>query len=161
MPRQAGSCLSCQTLELSRMKVAAFLFALAAVTVPAYSADVIAELSRRSHISQPELNELLSDCTRHQLSMNICAFRDFIAADLEMQTVLSSKLSMLPKRCHSTIEKRQARWEEARDLRCNKEADAEAEGGSMRPMIYSGCRTEATMARVALITKVPSCAKVP
>lgn len=124
------------------------------------AADVVSELSRRSHIPEAELNELLRDCNQHQLSMNICAARDFTAADLEFQNVLANKLATLPNQCHSTLKKNQKKWAATRDRKCTKEADAEAEGGSMRPMIYSVCRTEATSARVALLMKVSACKRI-
>jgi len=143
------------------MNLAIYLLILGALTPTAHATDIVSELSRRSHISQPELNELLSNCNRHQLSMNICAFRDFVAVDLEMQDVLADKLATLPNHCHSTLQEHQAAWEARRDKTCNKDADAEAEGGSMRPMVFSDCRTVATKARIALLKKVSSCKGIP
>lgn len=143
------------------MSFAVFLLILGAISPTAQATDIVSELSRRSHIPQPELNELLSNCNRHQLSMNICAFRDFVAVDLEMQDVLADKLATLPSHCHATLQEHQAAWEARRDKTCNKDADTEAEGGSMRPMVYSDCRAVATKARISLLKKVSSCKGIP
>ena len=141
--------------------LAVYLLIFGAITPTVQAADTVSELSRRSHISQPELNELLSNCNRHQLSMNICAFRDFVAVDLEMQDVLADKLVTLPSHCHATLQEHQAAWAMRRDKTCNKDADAEAEGGSIRPMVFSDCRTVATKARIALLKQVSSCKGLP
>lgn len=113
---------------------------------------VLAELSKRSGIPPDELKDMLSDCNGNQLQMNFCAFRSFVEADLDMQQVLAS--------CGATLPARQKEWEASRDRQCNKEADDEAEGGSMRPMIFSACQATATEARTSLLRGVKSCSTI-
>ena len=108
---------------------------------------VVDELSERSQIPVSELISLLSDCDKTQLSMNICAYRDFIAADLQLE----EQLAALPASCAGSVHDQQSDWEQARDASCNQAADDEALGGSMRPMIFSFCRTQATAERMDAI----------
>jgi len=113
------------------------------------------ELSSRSRIPPTELQQLLNDCDRTQLSMNICAFRDFVASDLDLDAALKAKRESLPQ-CRVQIDGAQAAWEAERDKACNEETEAE-EGGSMRPMLISACKTEATQARIAFVKEMESC----
>jgi uncharacterized protein YecT (DUF1311 family) len=122
--------------------------------------EVINELSRRSHISVPELNEILTDCERYQLNMNICAFRDFVQKDIELKKVADLKIKSLPTGCKNRFKNSQAQWEQQRAAQCNKEADEEAEGGSMRPMIYSECSTAAAAARIQELQLIMKCTDV-
>jgi uncharacterized protein YecT (DUF1311 family) len=121
---------------------------------------VLAELSKRSGIAQDELKEILSDCNGNQLQMNFCAFRSFVEADLELQQVLARTMASLPESCRASLPARQKEWEASRDRECNKEADDEAEGGSMRPMIFSACQATATEARTALLRGTKSCGAI-
>lgn len=129
-------------------------------TAGAKAGAVIEELSRRSHIPAAELTEILQDCERYQRNMNICAFYSFVEVDLELQKLVEERLPKLPASCHAKFRKKQAEWEKRRDRKCSREADDEAEGGSMRPMIYSGCRTEATTSRIEYLQAVERCADV-
>lgn len=116
---------------------------------------IVKELSSRSRIPPKELQQLLNDCDRTQLSMNICAFGDFVASDLDLEAALKAKRESLPG-CRTQIDGAQAAWEAERDKACNEETEAE-EGGSMRPMLISACKTSATRARIALVTEMKSC----
>lgn len=130
------------------------------VCTSVHADEVVNELSRRSAISVPELNEILSDCERYQLNMNICAFRDFVQVDLELNKVISKKLQSLPADCKVKLKNSQAKWENRMDRNCSKEADEEAGEGSMRPMIYSGCKTTATESRIEYLKKIERCIDV-
>mgnify|MGYP001627241469 CR=1 FL=1 len=132
------------------------------VTKPLIDAtEIVSELSRRSHIAPPELEKLLSDCSQNQLSMNICIFRDFIAIEYEMQNTFAKALARLQNQCHLTLKENQTRWERARDQQCNKQADAEAEGGTMRPMLYNACRIAATKERITIVDVASTCDRLP
>jgi uncharacterized protein len=119
--------------------------------------DVLAELSHRSNFNKDELRELLKDCSNSQLAMNMCAFRSFVAADLIMSQVLTQKMKVLPLDCNSVLQSNQTKWAESRDQQCNKEADEEAGGGSMRPMLISDCMAQATEMRIERIKSMKSC----
>jgi uncharacterized protein YecT (DUF1311 family) len=133
------------------------LLVLSTETQATTSDDVVKELSRRSAIPVSELNELLGDCSRDQLSMNLCAFRDFVLADMDIQQAANDALASLPSGCHARLVERQAAWARKRDRDCKLAADDEAGEGSMRPMIYSACRTTATRSRTKVVAAIRSC----
>lgn len=143
------------------MKGIACLIILSALSTSSLADEVVSELSRRSNIPETELRGLLKDCAQHQLSMNICAFRDFVKADLDMKKALISKLRSLPTICHEVLRSQQATWEASRDRQCNQETDAEAEGGSMRPMVFNVCRVAETAARTVQLRNIKSCDHLP
>ena len=125
------------------------------VACATHQSTIVAELSSRSRIPPAELQQLLSDCDRTQLSMNICAFRNFVASGLDLDAALKAKRESLPQ-CRAQIDRAQASWEAEREKACDEETEPE-EGGSMRPMLISACKTEATQARIAFVKEMESC----
>jgi len=130
------------------------------LSVPVFGDEVTSELQRRSNIPIKELNELLKDCQNTQLSMNICSFRNFIKTDLEIKKIRKEKLKSLPESCRDKFLKQEDDWEQSRDELCNKEADEEAEGGSMRPMIFTSCQAVATEKRILKLKAVTGCSSL-
>jgi uncharacterized protein YecT (DUF1311 family) len=92
--------------------------------------------------------------------MNMCSFRSFVEADLAMNLVVAQRAEALPPSCRETLDATQAKWAESRDRKCNKEADDEAEGGSMRPMIFTSCQAVATEERTVQLKSVTSCTTI-
>jgi len=124
-----------------------------------HQASVVEELSRRSRIPTSELKELLANCDRTQVSMNICAFRDFVATDLELDAALEAKRKSMPRQCQAEMDRTQAAWETERDRACDEETEAD-EGGSMRPMLISSCKTTAARERIPRVKSMRSCSEV-
>jgi uncharacterized protein YecT (DUF1311 family) len=91
-----------------------------------------------------------------QQDMNICAYRDFEAADAEVNTVWKDAREAakesdaeLPdelKGADKALLAAQRAWIGYRDAQCEL-AGFEARGGSMEPMLVSGCKAELTRAR--------------
>jgi len=91
-----------------------------------------------------------------QQDMNICAYRDFEAADAELNTVWKDAREAakesdaeLPdelKGADKALLAAQRAWIGYRDAQCEL-AGFEARGGSMEPMFVSGCKAELTRAR--------------
>ena len=102
---------------------------LAALTValafPAHSgtADVVTELSHRTGMSVTELNALLSHCESTQLSMNTCAFRDLVAAEIKMNQLLQAVSSRLDQADRQALAKEQANWSSHEKTKCNMLTD--------------------------------------
>lgn len=119
---------------------------------------VVEELSARSRIPASELQSLLDDCERTQLSMNICAFRDFVASDLELDAVFKARRGSATTQCRAEMDRVHAVWEAEREKACKEETEAE-EGGSMRPMLISACKTEATRARIVSVQEMDPCSR--
>lgn len=92
------------------------------------------------------------NCSQHQLSMNICMFREFVEADLKMNDEMKDGMTRVPTECRALLGQRQEAWSRKRDRWCNLQADEETGGsGSMRPMIYSSCRAVATRERLKIV----------
>jgi uncharacterized protein YecT (DUF1311 family) len=137
-----------------RLLAACLLHALAGVAL----ADdrVLEELAKRSHTPMKELNKILRDCQATTLSMNLCALRDFIAADLELQRILHAQAP-----CETAVLAKNEQWENARDTYCEREADELRTQGSLRPAIYSHCRQQLTVRRIKVLKEWDRCEKRP
>ena len=98
------------------------------------------------------------DCNNQmaQQVMNICAARDYDAADTEMNAVwkqartvakdLDAELSVDLKGADKALLAAQRGWIAYRDGQCEV-AGFEARGGSMEPMLVSGCLADLTRKR--------------
>jgi len=80
--------------------------------------------------------------------MNACAKRDYEAADKELNCVYGQLMRTLTPTKQKKLQKEQRAWLKERDPKCRKEANDEAEGGSMWPMLFDSCRETSTKARI-------------
>lgn len=96
-----------------------------------------------------------------QLELNLCARGDFEAADAELNAQWKLTTAYMRERdkdytpgqdsypsYFETLLAGQRAWLTYRDRHCLSES-FEARGGSMQPMLISGCMTELTRARTA------------
>jgi uncharacterized protein YecT (DUF1311 family) len=98
------------------------------------------------------------DCSGNTLQMVQCANRVFDRADRELNGVWQDNISALEREDRTLDDHREPRadiartaqkaWLAFRDAQCAVEADDEARGGSMYPLIYIACRTDMTRARI-------------
>jgi len=102
--------------------------------------EVLSELSRRSGLPEAVLQQNLANCDTNQTNMNFCSYRDQVAADLTLKHEIFVKTKQLPKRTDA-INKRIAKWEKSRDASCEKSAEQEFGGGSMKPTAFAVCMT--------------------
>ncbi|MGJ7536606.1 MULTISPECIES: lysozyme inhibitor LprI family protein [unclassified Variovorax] len=100
--------------------------------------EVLTALAQRSGIPADELRGLLSRCEASQAAMNICAYRDVVAADLKLKHALASKVQQLPA-CKERLEARIARWEVVRDQGCKRNAAKDYGGGLLEQTAESMC----------------------
>jgi uncharacterized protein YecT (DUF1311 family) len=77
-----------------------------------------------------------------QQSMNICAEADYQKADQQL-TALYAKFKPIPPKLRLA----ERAWITYRDAECDFAGDSE-QGGSMQPMIISGCLTTLTKERI-------------
>lgn len=82
-----------------------------------------------------------------QAEMNACADKDYKRADAELNQVYQSLRSQQPKSGKQALESAEAAWISFRDLDCAF-AGSQFEGGSVEPMVYSGCMSDRTKTRV-------------
>lgn len=87
---------------------------------------------------------LADDCDRatNQNQLNTCAEDNYKQADSD----LNQAWSALPDGTRTKLRPEQRDWIAARDKKCKDDA-AEAEGGSMQPLLYFGCMTDETKKR--------------
>ncbi len=82
-----------------------------------------------------------------QQSMNFCAEKDFQAADKKLNAIYQKVMTALDDEGYKTKLKAAERaWMTFRDTQCSFET-AENEGGTIHPMVYSGCETRLTNER--------------
>ncbi len=83
----------------------------------------------------------------NQNTMNMCAERDFEAADRELNKVYGEVMKALDDESYKAkLKLAQRAWIQFRDTECTFET-AENEGGSIHPLVYAGCETRLTKAR--------------
>ena len=98
--------------------------------------------------ARSEESEVQCNYEGTQTQMNACAFRDFSVSDKELNRVYKKLIASLSSKDQGILREEQRAWLKKRDPKCNKEADDEAGGGSMRPLIFYVCLEEATKVRV-------------
>jgi uncharacterized protein YecT (DUF1311 family) len=89
-----------------------------------------------------------------QRDMNICADRDYRAADAQLNGAYRAAMARLDVPGRERLKAEERDWIAERDRRCKAEA-AEERGGSIFPMVYSGCLTEKTKARTKVLLALP------
>lgn len=93
-------------------------------------------------------NDQDCDYAGTQTQMNACAKRDYEISDKELNRVYGQLMRTLTPPKQKTLKKEQRAWLKERDPKCRKEANDEAEGGSMWPMLFESCRETSTKARI-------------
>ncbi len=81
-----------------------------------------------------------------QSDMNICADKDYRAADKLLNAAYAKAVAGLDAHSRDLLKTAQRAWIKFRDAECAYEA-APNEGGTIYPLEYSGCLTALTMAR--------------
>lgn len=89
------------------------------------------------------------DCNKAmtQIDMDMCANRDYQAADKKLNDVYRKLMAALDdKGYQAKLKTAERAWIQYRDTECTFEV-AQNEGGTIYPMAYSGCVTKLTDAR--------------
>jgi uncharacterized protein YecT (DUF1311 family) len=93
-------------------------------------------------------NDQDCDYAGTQTQMNACAKRDYEISDKELNRVYGQLMRNQTPPKKKTLQKEQRAWLKERDPKCRIEADNEAEGGSMWPMVFDSCRETSTKTRI-------------
>ncbi|GAB6140391.1 hypothetical protein JCM14076_11200 [Methylosoma difficile] len=109
------------------------------------AAMVVSMLASYSAWSQ---NHDACDYSGTQTQMNICAMQDFETEDAELNRVYKGLKHSLTRQKQGVLLEEQRAWLKERDPNCKKEANEEAEGGSMWPLLFESCRATSTKARI-------------
>jgi len=82
-----------------------------------------------------------------QQEMNICAAQEYEAADAALNAVYRRLIATLDAPGKAALVAAERAWIAYRDKQCTAE-NIDSEGGSMHPMVYNGCLTRVTKARI-------------
>lgn len=131
------------------------LFAVAALFLSASLAS--------AQVGEPEVD---CDNAMAQIEMNICANRDYEAADTELNTIYKKAMAAAQNMdvqakemgehyvgAVDALKRAQRSWIGYRDGQCEL-AGFEARGGSMEPMLVSGCLADLTRKRTTELKTV-------
>ena len=83
-----------------------------------------------------------------QGEMNRTSLREFEAADKRLNTTYEKVISTLDEQGKEKLRASERAWLTYRDAQAIYEADSEARGGSMAPLIRNTCSTALTEARI-------------
>lgn len=83
-----------------------------------------------------------------QTEMNICAGKEYKAADASLNRVYQQLVKMLEPGEKLQLKEAQTAWIKYRDTNCEFVAD-QYKGGSIRPMIYGLCLADVTRNRTS------------
>lgn len=86
------------------------------------------------------------DAPQTQAEMNTCAAQEFVRTDAKLNTVYQQVLKRIDPSRLPKLRTAQRAWLAFRDAQCAFEG-SESEGGTMQPMLVSGCKSEVTKAR--------------
>lgn len=86
------------------------------------------------------------DDARTQVEMNLCAVRGYEAADAEMNRAYARLRAAVDEVERAALLAAQRAWLRFRDAHCAFEASG-FRGGSMEPMVHSGCMAVTTRER--------------
>ena len=89
-----------------------------------------------------------------QSEMNREAAREFETADATLNKVYQQLIGKLDDEGKEKLKVAQRAWVQFRDAQAAFEADKEARGGSMAPLIYNGARKTLTDARIKELQRV-------
>lgn len=119
-------------------------------------AAVQAELARQSGLPESHLAELLKDCDANQTSMNFCARRDYVVAEMKLDRAVADELRQHP-RCREAVRKKLASWRKSRDEGCERMAAKEYGHASMRPMGLAMCLQVETEQLTTRVKRMNGC----
>lgn len=83
----------------------------------------------------------------NQQEMNVCAFRDYEAADKVLNEKYQGLMTALPPAQQKHLRQEQRAWLKKRDPLCKAETK-DSEDGSIWPLLFYGCLQSATEQRI-------------
>jgi len=94
-----------------------------------------------------------------QNTMNMCADKDYQAADKKLNELYAKLMTALDDAGYKAkLKAAEKAWIQYRDAECTFET-AENEGGSIHPLVYSGCLTRLTDAHAKELQNYLTCWK--
>ena len=119
-------------MGMSEMRLALGLSAMVAMLAPVASAADDPPLNCNNAVSQND--------------MNMCADREYKAADRQLNSAYRKLITHLDVREKALLATAERAWVAFRDKECTYQS-SENEGGSIYPLVYTGCLLRLTEAR--------------
>lgn len=91
-----------------------------------------------------------------QADMDMCAGRDFTAADVKLNALYKTMMSKYDAPNQAKLKTAEKAWLGYRDAECDYETNGTA-GGTINPMMDTMCRTDKTNARIKELTAQLKC----
>ena len=101
------------------------------------------EIAQQSGLPASEVGAMLDHCDANQTSINVCAWRDRIVAERQLQRAVATKGTMNTG-CPQPMGTRIDAWKSERDQTCARKAQEKYGGGSMQQAAQTMCETAAT-----------------
>jgi uncharacterized protein YecT (DUF1311 family) len=105
-----------------------------------------------SFAQRRQRKESCFDTAKTQLELNVCADREYKAADATLNRVYNQLAAKLGDEAKAKLKEVELSWLKYRDANCAFEADAYT-GGSIQPLIYSNCMARMTKARTGELSE--------
>lgn len=131
-------------------------FAVASALLPVLAYGAAARAAEPARADAPAAED--TDCGGNTAQMVRCVNRTFDHADREMNLIWNEHIAALDREDRTIDDHRERRvniaqaaqkaWLAYRDAQCAADADGEARGGTMYPLVYIGCRTDMTRERI-------------
>jgi hypothetical protein len=125
------------------MKRIFFLLLLGCVALNAHAQGEAGEIAQQSGLPASEVGAMFGHCDQNQTSINICAWRDRIVAERQLQRAVATKGTM-NSGCPQPMNTRIEAWKAERDQNCARKAQKKYGGGTMQSTAQTMCETAAT-----------------
>ena len=109
------------------------------------------ELTKQRSL-QPPRPSLSCDDPQNQQDLNRCAFQTLTQANHRLSLTYRKLLPNLSETRQQLLRQSQVAWAAYRDREC-RFYDSSAEGGSLQPLLNSGCKTRLTRDRTQLLSQ--------
>jgi hypothetical protein len=120
------------------------------------NADVLAELSRRSELSEEQLQSRLRNCRADRQSGYLCAYREAVAADLSLRYAVAAKTRETPS-CEAPLARAVAKFQQSRMKECKESAADLLSEASIEPITQARCIARTTNAMVEEVRRGTQC----
>jgi len=116
----------------------------------------MAELSRRSELTEGQLRSQLKNCQTNRQSRYFCAFREVVAADLSLRFAVDAKIREAPT-CEGPLSHAVADFQKSRMRLCNESAADLLSEASIEPIAQARCIAGSTNAMAEQVRRGARC----
>ncbi len=119
--------------------------------------DIDTELARRNGLALPQLQALLADCEASPRQQGLCAQRDALLAQSQLDILLADMRSVLAERCRADLAQGQRQWLALRQRQCAEHVQQQTQRGSVQPNTGPQCQADLSRARIVQLARIWHC----